>query len=164
MIYSTSWVPPLLPPPPFTPLLSVNYIKGSSHSVNDIPLSSSRVNTHPLRACVRVHSCMRVSEWVSEWRVEDRTCHTQALMPRKRWVDSSKTAPAVIHKHVRVVYLQNPTYRFTKQHSDVVQWTLATAWWATITPLQLSHQRVHPATSANHSSQAPPLLHGDRVI
>lgn len=37
-------------------LLTVNYIKGSSHRVNDILLSSNRVNTNPLRVYVRVVS------------------------------------------------------------------------------------------------------------
>lgn len=62
LICSTSWVPPPLPPP-FSPLLSVNYIKGPSHSVNDIPLSSIRVNTH--RVCVSVNVCVGMCERVN---------------------------------------------------------------------------------------------------
>lgn len=41
-------------PPPIHRLLAVNYIKGSSRRVNDVPLSCNKVNTHPLCVCVRV--------------------------------------------------------------------------------------------------------------
>lgn len=49
MIYLTLRLPPP-PPPSFSRLFSVNYIKGSSHRVNDIPLSRNRVK--PLVVCV----------------------------------------------------------------------------------------------------------------
>lgn len=57
------------PPPSFSRLFSVNYIKGSSYRINDIPLFCNRVK--PL--CVYVWVRERV---VSEWRMEAWACQS----------------------------------------------------------------------------------------